>query len=90
MGLIMKSSIRTYRIISITLMICCGVILMHSNHQKNKAAEMVDEHFDLVEEYYHVFDEVLKLEQEMSQLYDKIDSLEWYILESENIDTTNE
>tara|TARA_R110002012_G_scaffold315144_1_gene528551 strand:- start:1304 stop:1495 length:192 start_codon:yes stop_codon:yes gene_type:complete len=63
---------------------------MHSNHQKNKAAEMVDEHFDLVEEYYHVFDEVLKLEQETSQLYDKIDSLEWYILESENIDTTNE
>ena len=35
-------------------------------------------------------DEVLKLEQETSQLYDKIDSLEWYILESEKIDTTNE
>jgi high-affinity Fe2+/Pb2+ permease len=59
----MKNNIRTYRITSIILMIVCTGLLIHSNHQKHQAAEMVDQYFDLQSEYEKIFDDVQELEQ---------------------------
>ena len=54
----MKANLRTYRITSVILMIVCAGLLIHSNHQKNRAAEIVDQYFDLQEEYEKIFDDV--------------------------------
>ena len=59
----MKSSIRTYRITSAILMVVCAGLLIHSNHQKTRTAEIVDQYFDLQGEYEKIFDDVQELEE---------------------------
>ena len=56
-------------------MIICAALLIHSNHQKNRAAEIVDEYFDLQSEYEKIFDEVQILEDYSQRLEEKVDEL---------------
>ena len=71
--------LRTYRITSIILMIICTALLIHSNHQKNRSAEMVDQFFDLQEEYEKIFDDVQELEDYSQRLEEQVDILSGYI-----------
>ena len=87
--------IRTYRITSIILMIICTVLLIHSNHQKNRSAEMVDQFFDLQAEYEKIFDDVQELEDYSQRLEEQVDILSGYIdpadwIEIDSIDPTTE
>ena len=66
---------RTYRLTTIILMIVCAALLIHSNHQKNRAAEIVDQYFDLQSEYEKIFDEVQILEDYSQRLEEKVDEL---------------
>ena len=66
---------KTYRITSIILMIVCTALLIHSNHQKNRAAEIVDQYFDLQSEYEKIFTEVQILEDYSQRLEEKVDEL---------------
>ena len=84
----MKASLRTYRIVSIVLMITCAALLIHSNHQKNRAAEIVDQYFDLQEEYEKIFDDVQELEQYSEKLEEQVDLLTSFIADKEyDVDT---
>jgi predicted nuclease with TOPRIM domain len=56
-------------------MIICTALLIHSNHQKNRAAEIVDQYFDLQSEYEKIFDEVQILEDYSQRLEEKVDEL---------------
>ena len=56
-------------------MIVCAGLLIHSNHQKNRAAEIVDQYFDLQSEYEKIFDEVQILEDYSQRLEEKVDEL---------------
>jgi len=56
-------------------MITCAALLIHSNHQKNRAAEIVDQYFDLQSEYEKIFDEVQILEDYSQRLEEKVDEL---------------
>ena len=56
-------------------MIVCTALLIHSNHQKNRAAEIVDQYFDLQSEYEKIFDEVQILEDYSQRLEEKVDEL---------------
>ena len=71
--------LRTYRITSIILMIICTALLIHSNHQKNRSAEMVDQFFDLQAEYEKIFDDVQELEDYSERLEQQVDILSGYI-----------
>lgn len=71
--------LRTYRITSIILMICCAGMLIHSNYQKNKNAEIIDQYFDLQAEYEKIFDDVQELEQYSDRLEEQVDILSEYI-----------
>lgn len=71
--------LRTYRITSIILMICCAGMLIHSNYQKNRNAEIIDQYFDLQEEYTKIFDDVQELEQYSDRLENQVDILSDYI-----------
>jgi cell division protein FtsB len=66
---------RTYRITTIVLMIVCAALLIHLNHQKNRAAEIVDQYFDLQSEYEKIFTEVQILEDYSQRLEEKVDEL---------------
>ena len=66
---------KTYRITTIILMIVCTALLIHSNHQKNRAAEIVDQYFDLQSEYEKIFTEVQILEDYSQRLEEKVDEL---------------
>ena len=66
---------RTYRITTIVLMITCAALLIHLNYQKNRAAEIVDQYFDLQSEYEKIFDEVQILEDYSQRLEEKVDEL---------------
>ena len=80
---------KTYRITSIILMIVCTALLIHSNHQKNRAAEIVDQYFDLQSEYEKIFDDVQELEAYSERLEEQVDLLTSFIADSEyEIDTT--
>ena len=88
-------SIRTYRITSIILMICCAGMLIHSNHQKNRNAEIVDQYFDLQEEYTKIFDNIQELEDYSERLEEQVDILSNFIspadwIEIDSLDTTGE
>ena len=76
-------SIRTYRITSIILMICCAGMLIHSNHQKNRNAEIVDQYFDLQEEYSKIFDNIQRLEEYSDRLEEQVDILSSFISNAE-------
>jgi len=60
-------------------MIICTVLLIHSNHQKNRSAEMVDQFFDLQAEYEKIFDDVQELEDYSQRLEEQVDILSGYI-----------
>lgn len=66
---------KTYRLATIVLMILCTALLIHSNHQKNRAAEIVDQYFDLQTEYEKIFTEVQILEDYSHRLEEKVDEL---------------
>ena len=53
-------------------MIVCTVLLIHSN---NRAAQIVDQYFDLQSEYEKIFDEVQILEDYSQRLEEKVDEL---------------
>ena len=79
---------KTYRLATIVLMIVCTALLIHSNHQKNRAAEIVDQYFDLQSEYEKIFDDVQELEQYSERLEEQVDLLTSFIADSEyKIDT---
>ena len=84
----MKANLRTYRITSVILMIVCAGLLIHSNHQKNRAAEIVDQYFDLQEEYEKIFDDVQELEEYSERLEEQVDLLTSFIANKEyKVDT---
>ena len=72
-------------------MICCAGMLIHSNYQKNRNAEIVDQYFDLQSEYEKIFDDVQELEQYSDRLEDQVDILSEYIDPAEwiEIDSIN-
>jgi predicted nuclease with TOPRIM domain len=69
-------------------MIVCTGLLIHSNHQKHQAAEMVDQYFDLQSEYEKIFDDVQELEQYSERLEEQVDLLTSFIADREyQVDT---
>ncbi len=60
-------------------MICCAGMLIHSNYQKNRNAEIIDQYFDLQSEYEKIFDDVQELEQYSDRLEEQVDILSDYI-----------
>ena len=88
-------TLRTYRITSIILMVCCAGMLIHSNYQKNRNAEIVDQYFDLQEEYTKIFDNIQELEDYSTRLEEQVDILSNFIspadwIEIDSLDTTIE
>jgi len=79
---------RIYRITSMVLMIACTALLVHSNHQKNETAKIVDQYFDLQTEYTKIFDDVQELEEYSDRLEEQVDLLTSFISNAEyEIDT---
>jgi len=76
-------TLRTYRITSIILMVCCAGMLIHSNYQKNRNAEIIDQYFDLQEEYSKIFDDVQRLEEYSDRLEEQVDILSSFISDAE-------
>ena len=64
-------------------MITCAALLIHLNHQKNRAAEIVDQYFDLQSEYEKIFDDVQELEAYSERLEEQVDLLTSFIADSE-------
>ena len=83
--------LRTYRITSIILMITCTALLLHSNYQKKRSAEIVDQYFDLQSEYEKIFDDVQELEDYSERLEQQVDILSDYVSPSDwiEIDSIN-
>tara|TARA_Y100000389_G_C17107931_1_gene339221 strand:+ start:163 stop:435 length:273 start_codon:yes stop_codon:yes gene_type:complete len=83
--------LRTYRITSIILMITCTALLLHSNYQKNRSAEIVDQYFDLQSEYEKIFDDIQELEDYSIRLEKQVDILSDYVSASDwiEIDSIN-
>ena len=76
-------------------MVVCAGLLIHSNHQKTRTAEIVDQYFDLQGEYEKIFDDVQELEQNSERLEEQVDILTTYIspevlIELDSIDPTVE
>ena len=76
-------------------MIVCAGLLIHSNHQKTRTAEIVDQYFDLQGEYEKIFDDVQELEEYSERLEEQVDILTTYIspdvlIELDSIDPTVE
>ena len=76
-------------------MIVCTALLIHSNHQKTRTAEIVDQYFDLQGEYEKIFDDVQELEEYSERLEEQVDILTTYIspdilIELDSIDPTIE
>jgi len=81
--------LRTYRIISIILMICCVGVLINSNYQKSRNAEIIDQYFNLQEEYSKIFDDVQRLEEYSIRLEEQVDILSSFISDEEyDVDST--
>ena len=60
-------------------MVVCAGLLIHSNHQKIRTAEIVDQYFDLQGEYEKIFDDVQELEEYSERLEEQVDKLTTYI-----------
>ena len=76
-------------------MVVCAGLLIHSNHQKIRTAEIVDQYFDLQGEYEKIFDDVQELEEYSERLEEQVDILTTYIspdvlIELDSIDPTVE
>ena len=61
-------------------MIVCTALLIHSNHQKIRTAEIVDQYFDLQGEYEKIFDDVQELEEYSERLEQQVDILTNFIV----------
>ena len=63
----------------------------HSNYQRNRSAEIVDQFFDLQGEYEKIFDDVQELEDYSERLEQQVDILSGYISPSDwiEIDSIN-
>jgi|LULV01.1.fsa_nt_gb hypothetical protein len=75
------AQIKTYRITSLILVIICTAMLIHSNYQKNKTADIIDQYFDLRMQYERTFDEVQILEQMNEKLEDQLEIMTSFISE---------
>lgn len=75
------AQIKTYRITSLILVIICTAMLIHSNYQKNKTADIIDQYFDLRMQYERTFDEVQILEQINEKLEDQLEIMTSFISE---------
>ena len=64
-------------------MITCTALLIHSNHQKTRTAEIVDQFFDLQSEYEKIYDNVQELEEYSERLEEQVDLLTSYIANEE-------
>ena len=64
-------------------MIVCAGLLIHSNHQKNRNIEIIDQYFDLQSEYEKIFDDVQELEQYSERLEQQVDILTNFIVDTE-------
>lgn len=71
----MKSNLKTYRITSIILMICCAGMLINSRYQKGRTADIIDQYFDLQMEYDKLFDGIQELEVYSHRLEEQVDRL---------------
>jgi predicted nuclease with TOPRIM domain len=76
-------------------MICCAGMLLHSNYQKNRNAEIIDQYFDLQAEYSKIFDNIQELEDYSHRLEEQVDILTNFIspavlIELDSIDPTIE
>ena len=71
-------------------MVVCAGLLIHSNHQKNRNIEIIDQYFDLQSEYQKIFDDVQELEQYSERLEEQVDQLSNELYDLENIDPTIE
>ncbi len=56
-------------------------MLIHSNYQKNKTADIIDQYFDLRMQYERTFDEVQILEQMNEKLEDQLEIMTSFISE---------
>lgn len=56
-------------------------MLIHSNYQKNKTADIIDQYFDLRMQYERTFDEVQILEQINEKLEDQLEIMTSFISE---------
>ena len=54
-------------------------MLIHSNYQKNKTADIIDQYFDLRMQYERTFDEVQILEQMNEKLEDQLEIMTSFI-----------
>ena len=61
-----------YRMIISILIVSIVVLLVDIHYESKKCAELVDQYFDLQSEYQRVFDESIRLEQEIEYLTDYI------------------
>ena len=56
-------------------------MLIHSNYQKNRTADIIDQYFDLRMQYERTFDEVQILEQMNEKLEDQLEIMTSFISE---------
>ena len=61
-----------YRMIISILIVSIVVLLVDIHYESERCAELVDQYFDLQSEYQRVFDESIRLEQEIEYLTDYI------------------
>ena len=54
-------------------------MLIHSNYQKNKTADIIDQYFDLRMQYERTFDQVQILEQMNEKLEDQLEIMTSFI-----------
>lgn len=64
-------------------MITCTALLIHSNYQKTRTAEIVDQFFDLQAEYEKIYDNVQELEEYSVRLEEQVDLLTSFIANEE-------
>ena len=67
-----KQERNNYRMIISILIVSIVVLLVDIHYESKKCAELVDQYFDLQSEYQRVFDESIRLEQEIEYLTDYI------------------
>ena len=67
-----KQERNNYRMIISILIVCIIMLLVDIHYESERCAELVDQYFDLQSEYQRVFDESIRLEQEIEYLTDYI------------------
>ena len=67
-----KQERNNYRMIISILIVSVIVLLVDIHYESKRCSELVDQYFDLQSEYQRVFDESIRLEQEIEYLSDYI------------------